>query len=129
LGGHSSVCPETYGRAATRERCHRGRIRRNLANYLWDGRRVRIVDLEDARISDPATELANLVEHLSARSVNTEALSRRFDSDPARFLAARRVWAMFWLRLLLPGGSSEGRNPPGTCDAQARRLMSLLDGV
>jgi aminoglycoside phosphotransferase (APT) family kinase protein len=101
----------------------------NLANYLWDGRRVRIVDLEDARISDPATELANLVEHLSARSVNTEALSRRFDSDPARFLAARRVWAMFWLRLLLPGGSSEGRNPPGTCDAQARRLMSLLDGV
>ena len=101
----------------------------NLANYLWDGRRVRIVDLEDARVSDPATELANLLEHLSARSVNSEALSRRVDSDPVRFLAARRVWAMFWLRLLLPGGSSEGRNPPGTCDAQARRLMSLLDGA
>ncbi len=100
----------------------------NLANYLWDGRRIRIVDLEDARISDPATELANLVEHLSARSVDGAEFSRRFDVDPVRFLAARRVWAMFWLRLLLPGGSSERRNPPGTCDAQARRLLSLLEG-
>src|SRR5439155_24865283 len=27
----------------------------NLANYLWDGQRVRVVDLEDAAVSDPAT--------------------------------------------------------------------------
>ena len=99
----------------------------NLANYLWYGRRVRIVDLEDARISDPATELANLVEHLSARSIVVGDFSRRFDPDPVRFLAARRVWAMLWLRLLLPSGSPEHRNPPGTCDAQARRLVSLLE--
>jgi hypothetical protein len=32
----------------------------NLANYLWDGHRVRIVDFEDAAVSDPATELALL---------------------------------------------------------------------
>ena len=25
----------------------------NLANYLWDGHRIRIVDFEDARVSDP----------------------------------------------------------------------------
>jgi len=34
---------------------------------------------------------------------------------------------MFWLRLLLPGGRSELRNPAGTAEAQARRLLNLLD--
>lgn len=36
------------------------------------------------------------------------------------------MWAMFWLRLLSPGGPGEGRNPPGTAEAQARRLLELL---
>jgi hypothetical protein len=100
----------------------------NLANYLWDGRRVRVVDLEDARASDPATELAVLVEHLSAREVDSEEFCARFQPDPARLLAGRRLWAMFWLRLLAPGGPAEARNPPGTADAQARRLLQLLAG-
>lgn len=98
----------------------------NLANYLWDGRRIRIVDFEDSAVSDPATELANLVEHLSARQLNSDAFCARFDTDPARLRASRRLWAMFWLRLLLPGGPAERRNPPGTADAQARRLLDLL---
>jgi hypothetical protein len=33
---------------------------------------------------------------------------------------------MFWLRLLLPGGPAAPRNPSGTADAQARRLLALL---
>jgi hypothetical protein len=33
---------------------------------------------------------------------------------------------MFWLRLLLPGGPSAGRNPPGTAERQAQRLVELL---
>jgi aminoglycoside phosphotransferase (APT) family kinase protein len=98
----------------------------NLANYLWDGQRVRIVDLEDATVSDPATELAILVEHLSARHVGSEEFCTRFDVDPVRLRASRRLWAMFWLRRLLPGGPSERRNPPGTADAQAQRLLALL---
>lgn len=98
----------------------------NLANYLWDGQRVRVVDLEDARVSDAATELAILVEHLSARHVNSEEFCARFGVDPVRLLASRRVWAMFWLWLLSPGGPAEGRNPRGTVDAQARRLLDLL---
>src|SRR5262245_59556183 len=40
----------------------------NLANFLWDGERVRIVDFEDSGLSDRAFELAVLVEHLSAWS-------------------------------------------------------------
>jgi len=99
----------------------------NLANYLWDGHRVRIVDLEDTAISDPATELAILVEHLSARALDAEEFCARFAVDSVRLRAARRLWAMFWLRLLLPGGPAEQRNPPGTADLQARRLLALLD--
>ena len=85
----------------------------NLANYLWDGRRIRIVDFEDAAISDPATELAILVEHLSARHVDGDEFCARFDVDPVRLQASRRLWAMFWLRLLLPGGPAEGAQPAG----------------
>ncbi|MFD2082861.1 Phosphotransferase enzyme family protein [Actinopolymorpha cephalotaxi] len=38
----------------------------NLANYLWDGRRVRIVDFEDSGRSDRAFELAEVTEHVPA---------------------------------------------------------------
>jgi len=98
----------------------------NLANYLWDGERVRIVDFEDAAVSDPATELAIMLEHLALREVDVEALTGHFDVDPLRLLAARRLWAMFWLRLLLPGGPSATRNPAGTAERQAERLLDLL---
>jgi thiamine kinase-like enzyme len=101
----------------------------NLANYLWDGRRIHIVDFEDATISDPATELVNLVEHLSARHLDGEGFCARFDVDPVRLRASRRLWAMFWLRLLLPGGPAEPRNPPGTADTQTRRLLDLLSAA
>jgi aminoglycoside phosphotransferase (APT) family kinase protein len=95
-----------------------------LANYLWDGSRVRIVDFEDSCLSDPATEVAILLEHLSTRDSGLH--SGLFDVDPLRLLAARRLWAMFWLWRLLPGGPSEHRNPPGTADRQAQRLLDLL---
>ncbi|GAB4053924.1 hypothetical protein GCM10028775_41750 [Catellatospora paridis] len=98
----------------------------HLANYLWDGHRVRIVDFEDAAVSDPAVELAILSEHLSLRATDTEAFCTRFDVDGSRLRAARRVWSMFWLRLLLPGGRSAHRNPPGAAEAQAARLLRLL---
>jgi phosphotransferase family enzyme len=98
----------------------------NLANYLWDGQRIRIVDFEDAAISDPATELAILIEHLSAREIDVSLLREQFTVDERRLVAARRLWAMFWLWLLLPGGRSAARNPPGTADRQARRLLDLL---
>jgi hypothetical protein len=57
-------------------------------------------------------------EHYAPGVVNTHALT---------FRASRRLWAMFWLRLLLPGGPGERRNPPGTADTQAQRLLELLD--
>jgi aminoglycoside phosphotransferase (APT) family kinase protein len=85
-----------------------------------------MVDFEDAAVSDPATELAVMMEHLSWRGANADGLSRRFDVDQDQLLAARRLWAMFWLWLVLPGGRSADRNPPGTAEYQARRLLDLL---
>jgi hypothetical protein len=38
----------------------------------------------------------------------------------------RRLAALFWLGMLLPGGPASARNPPGTLHQQARRLLTLL---
>ncbi|MGY0233676.1 phosphotransferase family protein [Longispora urticae] len=97
----------------------------NLANYLWDGTRIRIVDFEDAGRSDIAYELATLVEHLSARATDWKEFCARFDVRAERFRAARILAAALWLHMLLPGGPAARRNPPGTLDRQARRVLDL----
>jgi len=38
----------------------------------------------------------------------------------------RRVFAAYWVMRLLPGGISGRRNPPGTLERQASRLLDLL---
>jgi aminoglycoside phosphotransferase (APT) family kinase protein len=98
----------------------------NLENYLWDGTRVRIVDFEDAGLGDLAVELANLVEHLSGRRTDWTGFAERFAVDLERFQAARCLWAAFWLTLVGPGGPSAARNPPGTAEAQAGRVLALV---
>ncbi|WP_433616020.1 phosphotransferase [Dactylosporangium sp. CA-139114] len=98
----------------------------NLANYLWDGQRIRIVDFEDAGRSDPEFELADLVEHLSARRADWTGFLAMFDLDGDRLRDARRLYAIFWLHMLRPGGRAERRNPPGSLDRQAERLLNLL---
>ncbi|MCP2321755.1 aminoglycoside phosphotransferase [Hamadaea flava] len=101
----------------------------NLANYLWDGVRVRVVDFEDAGSSDVAYELGTLVEHLSARELDADVFCARFADlgvDAGRLRLARLWWAAFWLHLLLPGGPAVRRNPPGTLEVQAVRLLALI---
>lgn len=98
----------------------------NLANYLWDGRRIRIVDFEDAGRSDPEFELADLVEHLGARRTDWARFLALFDLDPGRLSDARLLFAVFWLHMLRPGGPAERRNPPTALDQQARRVLQLL---
>jgi Ser/Thr protein kinase RdoA (MazF antagonist) len=104
----------------------------NLANFLWDGRRVRLVDFEDSGPSDRAFELAILVEHLSAWSdarLDPGAFVSSFGltaAERARLLQFRRLAALFWLLQLRPGGRASRRNPPGTLRRQAERLLALL---
>jgi thiamine kinase-like enzyme len=84
-----------------------GRGDPNPANSLWDGVRLGIVDLENAGWTDRAVDLADLVEH-------------------ARLLAARRMFAFFWLALCLRAGQI----PPPTVEpsAQLQRMRTLLTG-
>lgn len=104
----------------------------NLANFLWDGRRVRVVDFEDCGPSERAFELAILVEHLSAWSdarLDCGPFVARFElaaAERARLAQFRRLAALFWLLHLRPGGRASRRNPPGTLRRQAERLLALL---
>jgi aminoglycoside phosphotransferase len=104
----------------------------NLANFLWDGQRVRLVDFEDSGLSDRAFELALLVEHISAWSdtrLDADAFLALFDltaAEHARLLHYRRLAALFWLILLRPGTRASRHNPPGTLSRQASRLLALL---
>ena len=104
----------------------------DLANFLWDGDRVRIVDFEDSGLSDRAFELAVLVEHLSAWSdsgLDGDVFLRAFElsaAERSRLADCRRLAAVFWLLRLLPGGDASLRNPPGTLRRQAERLLALL---
>lgn len=104
----------------------------NLANFLWDGVRCRIVDFEDSGTSDRAFEVADAVEHLTFRAdghgdprVLVEAAGLP-DDQWTRCHDDRRTFACFWLWMLLPGGPGFDRNPPGSVEAQARHLLALL---
>jgi hypothetical protein len=105
----------------------------NLANFLWDGTQVRIVDFEDSGPSNRAFELAVLVEHLSAWSdagLPADVFLALFDlasAEQAKVREYRRLSALFWLMMVLPGCPAHHRNPPGTLERQAARLLLLLD--
>lgn len=109
-----------------------GRGDPNLANSLWDGARVAIVDLENAGWTDRAVDLADLVEHAGARGTPDDdwaSLVAGFGLDPrehARLLAARHMFAFFWLALSLRAGQV----PPPTVEpsAQLERVRTLLEG-
>jgi len=104
----------------------------NLANHLWDGHGVHLVDFETSGRGDQATELADFTEHITVwahAGINAEAFLDRFDLNPGerqQITHLRRLFAAFWVMRLLPGGSAHYRNPPGTFERQASRLLDLL---
>jgi hypothetical protein len=109
-----------------------GRGDHNLSNFLWDGHQVRLVDFEYAGRCDVSGEIAELVEHISARCT-PDALWQEFleglelsRAERARLRAARRLRAVMWLLMLFPGQPGDSRNPPGTLRKQAERTLDLL---
>lgn len=104
----------------------------NLSNFIWCDGEVRLVDFEDSGRSDRAFELADIVEHISMwvdEPVNTDLLMDALVLDAGertRFVGCRRLWATFWLLMLLPSGRAHARNPVGTIDRQAQRVLRLL---
>jgi aminoglycoside phosphotransferase (APT) family kinase protein len=104
----------------------------NIANFVWDGSGIHVVDFEDSGRSDPVYEVADLVEHVSVwlpgligphDLIGALELSR---SEQTRLLGFRRLMAVFWLLMLRPGNPSHRRNPPETVDRQAGRVLGLL---
>jgi Ser/Thr protein kinase RdoA (MazF antagonist) len=104
----------------------------NLANFLWDGERIRIVDFEDSGLSDRAFELAVLVEHVSAwldAGLDADEFTDAFgltQAERVRLADCRRLAALHWLLSLRPGSAARERNPPGTLTRQAERLLALF---
>ncbi|GGO53174.1 hypothetical protein GCM10012287_39190 [Streptomyces daqingensis] len=104
----------------------------NLANYLWDGARVRIVDFEESGRSDRLFELAEITEHVGSwveYPLDADSFLRRFaltGAEHARLCEYRRLLALVWLFLLSPDEQGEARNPSGTVERQAARLVALL---
>jgi hypothetical protein len=104
----------------------------NLANHLWDGHDVRLVDFEASGRGEQATELADFVEHPTVwahAGIDAAAFLDHFDLNPGqrrRIAQLRRLFAAFWIMRLRPGGSAYHRNPPGTFERQAARVLDLL---
>lgn len=99
----------------------------NLANFLWDGTRVRMVDFEDSGRSDRAFEVAELCEHVASWVDGEVDVAGYVELTPAewrRVREVRRLQALTWLFLL----SGEGpRNPPGTFQRQVKRVLATLE--
>jgi Ser/Thr protein kinase RdoA (MazF antagonist) len=104
----------------------------NLANFLWDGSRVRVVDFEFSGRSDRAYEVAEVLEHMSARAhdaFDPVALLSRFEltaAERTRLADCRRLLALFWFLAVLSEDPADPRNPPGTGVRQAEHLLALL---
>ncbi len=127
--------PDTAGRGGTGwPRLARvfGQGDGDLANFIWDGERVRIVDFEDSGVADRAFELSIFVEHISVWSrigLNGDEFVRAFEltaAERARLTDCRRLAALYWLLRLPPGGEASEGSYPGMLRPQAERLLTLL---
>lgn len=105
----------------------------NLANHLWDGNRVHLVDFEASGRGDRATELADFVEHMTVwahAGINAEAFLDRFGlgRDELRLITRLRPpFAAFWVMRLLPGGHAYHRNPPAPSNARPADCSTCSD--
>lgn len=104
----------------------------NLDNVLRDGQVCRLIDWEEYGASGRAYEVSDLLEHASTRlerRLDVQALLGQLTLDGvqrARVEHHRRMFACFWLAMLLPGNAGWRRNPPGSTEDQARHLIELV---
>ncbi|MFI6182520.1 phosphotransferase [Nonomuraea sp. NPDC051191] len=106
----------------------------NRANYLWSPSegRVRLIDWEDSGRNDRAFELGEVCEHISRLdgTLDADQLLSHIDlasGEAARVRDFRRLIALGWFLQLGPHGPATPHNPPGTLQAQAERVLLLLN--
>ncbi|WP_149263398.1 aminoglycoside phosphotransferase family protein [Actinomadura sp. K4S16] len=103
----------------------------NLANYLWNGQTVGIVDFEHSGRSDQLYELAETVEHISLAApdvIDATQILDHFGLSPtqaARLQESRRLLATFWLVAILRRTPPQ-EAPPELLKHQATRVLTLL---
>lgn len=107
----------------------------NLDNVLWDGEECRLIDWEEYGASERCYELADVVEHASSRlehRLDVDALLSEFTLAPEqreRVTHHRRMFACFWLAMLPPGNRGWHRNPPGSTEKQAHRVIEVTGDI
>ncbi|GAA4226919.1 hypothetical protein FHR32_002434 [Streptosporangium album] len=74
----------------------------NLANYLWDGTEVRVIDFEYSGRSDRAFELAEVIEHISVWRNDTAGMTADLDELTERLARVR------WTNELPDAGTDYG---------------------
>ncbi|MFF4649032.1 hypothetical protein [Streptomyces sp. NPDC001380] len=90
------------------------------------------MDFEISGRSDRAFELAEIAEHVSTwvdGSLDVPAFLGRFAlalAEAHRLEGLRRLFALIRLLMLLPDAPGHARNPAGTLERQARRLLAPL---
>lgn len=105
----------------------------NLANFLWDGTEVRLVDFEYSGRSDRPYELAELAEHISVRTANGPGMDdvlKRFDLDSpevGKLKNCRHLFATFWLLRIMGSNKDDPQIRAKALTGQASRLLTLLD--
>lgn len=99
----------------------------NLLNWLWDGKRLSVVDFEFAGYSDPAFDAADLVEHISARPIPDTVWDGIVEqlgvTNRRRYRAARRTCALRWLAVLW----KHREKRPDDFQQQLARVLHLRD--
>jgi hypothetical protein len=104
----------------------------NLANYVWDGTLVRVVDFEYAGRSELSQELVEITEHVSAwvdTEFDADEFLGRFDlttQERSAVAADRVLFALEWLHVLSEQDPHLGLNPPATAERQAERVLARL---
>jgi len=111
----------------------------NLTNFLWDGRRVRMVDLEHAGWRPRVDELADLIELDCAWSIAAayqrtsdeawQSFVGVFDLSPPeqrRLVAVQRLMALYWLHYFWPpADGSADSSAHGKFAEQLKRIRML----
>ncbi len=107
----------------------------NLANCLWAGQRIGMVDFENAGWNPISFDLADLLEHPQSRTTPDHEwgwfLSQLGleDEELTRLRTSRQLLALFWLTRCWPtpaeGPSSPRRQQWSTCLERCRQLVPL----
>lgn len=101
----------------------------NLANYIWNGSGVQVVDFEHSGRSDRAFELAEIAENESVRAAEFDVpfFLQQFDlaaDEIDRLRQCHRLLAL--ANLLLLENSANPASSPDTIERQANRLLDVL---